>query len=49
VRLDGIEDYGEAEIGMVSIDFGSWFVPFATVRPPTPYVTTPPAAAGSEG
>jgi hypothetical protein len=41
-RMDGIEAYsGEDQFGLVNIDFGSWFVPFAGVRPPAPYATNP--------
>lgn len=47
-RVDGIEDVsGEDQLGLVNLDFGSWFVPFAGVRPPAPYATTPQGIAGS--
>lgn len=47
-RVDGIEEFsGEDQFGLVNLDFGSWFVPFAEVRPPAPYATTPPGSVGS--
>lgn len=41
-RMDGIEDYAQAELGMVNLDIASWFTPFDGVRRPSPFATTLP-------